>query len=141
MILLADRALLTSPFVPFIVLLCNVVETYRLDDLQLLGTMITSIEEISESMPTISRQLRLFKPLFEVASKFVEAKMATTSPAGDFETFFQEANVDLSFESALLSTFNQGRVPDVRDVGQAPMAYGDVSILDVWGYLDSPHEV
>lgn len=100
--------------------------------------MITSIEEIRESMPTISRQLRLFKPLFEVASKFVEAKIASAPPAGDFGAFFQEASVDLSLESALLSTFNQGRVPDVGGVGQA--VYGDASILDVWSYLDSPYE-
>lgn len=124
---------------PFIVLLCNVVETYSPDDLSLLGAMIASIEEIREVMPTISRQLKLFRPLFEVASKFVEAKMAPVPPAGDFGAFYQESNMELSFDSALLSTFNQGQQPDVARVGDTRAIYGDASILDVWSYLDSPY--
>ena len=123
-----------SPFAPFIVLLCNVVETYNLADLELLGAMIESIEAIRESMPTISQHLRLFKPLFEVASKFVEVKTAPVPRTENFNAFLLEANMDLSFEPALLSTFSQGHQPDV--VSGQPGNRG-TSFLDVWSYLDS----
>lgn len=131
------RALLTSPFVPFIVLLCSVAETYDPSDLELLSSMITSIEGIGETLPTVSKQLRLFKPLFEVVSRFVEAKTAAVPLPGAFDTFFQDVDMDMPFDAGLLSTFVQTLPQDTGDAGQH--GFADTSIIDVWTYLDSPH--
>lgn len=74
------------------------------------------IDRIRETMPTIAKPLRLFRPLFEVASEFVEAKTALEPQTGNIDAFFQEVvNMDFSFEAALLSRFSQSRQPDVAE--------------------------
>ncbi|KAH6691452.1 hypothetical protein F5X68DRAFT_201938 [Plectosphaerella plurivora] len=130
-------ALLMSPFVPFIVLLCHVAETCDPSDLELLGGMIASIEGMGDAMPRMTKQLRLFKPLYEVASKFVEAKTAAAPLTGTFDTFFQDVNMDVPFDVGLLSTFGQALPQDEGDAGTGQV--GDASIIDVWTYLDSPY--
>ncbi|CAG9998254.1 unnamed protein product [Clonostachys byssicola] len=72
-------ALFTSPFIPFIILLRDVVQTSEPSDLKLLGALIESIETMRESFPDISKQLDLFKPLYEIASNFIEAKTTDIS--------------------------------------------------------------
>jgi hypothetical protein len=90
-------------------------------------------------MPRMKKQLRLFKPLFEVASKFVEAKTAAAPLSGTFDAFFQDVNMDVPFDVGLLSTFGQMLPPDAVDDGQGHAGHGDASIIDVWTYLDSPY--
>lgn len=110
------------------------VETHNLDDLELLRIMIVSIEGIRETIPAVSKQLRVFQPLYEVLSRFIEAKTASQPSMGNFGAFFQESNVGISLAPALLSTFAQSEQLDRAREGQG---YADTSFLDIWMQLDS----
>lgn len=121
---------------PFIIILCNVVETLNLPDLELLRKMIESIQRMRDLFPEISRHLDLFKPLYEVARNFVEAKTTESSAVamGDFGTFFQEADMDVSFGPALVSAFTHP-APGDGTMQNESMQFGG-SILDVWSETD-----
>ncbi|KAM5353373.1 hypothetical protein ACJ41O_000023 [Fusarium nematophilum] len=72
-----NAALLHSPFIPFNILFCNIVETSECSDLQLLGRFVGALE-LSASIPRYSascrRQLPIFRSLYDVAAKYIEAK-------------------------------------------------------------------
>lgn len=106
-----------------------------MSDLQLLGSMIESIEGVRGSFPEVTKQLELFKPLYEVASTYIEAKNASMPAMGDFGTFCQESNMDVSFGPALLSTFtHQNSFPGGSCESEQPFVGS--SILDVWSEMD-----
>ncbi|RSL69291.1 hypothetical protein CEP53_002264 [Fusarium sp. AF-6] len=72
-----NTALLLSPFVPFNILFCNIVETSEPSDLQLLARFVGALE-VSAAIPRFSaacrRQLPIFRSLYDVAAKYIEAK-------------------------------------------------------------------
>ncbi|KAF4456250.1 hypothetical protein FALBO_15454 [Fusarium albosuccineum] len=74
---LVNAALLLSPFIPFSILFCNIVETSDSSDLQHLGRFVEALKSLS-AVPRYARacgrQLPIFKALYEVAAKYVEAK-------------------------------------------------------------------
>uniref|UniRef100_A0A0B7KG76 Xylanolytic transcriptional activator regulatory domain-containing protein n=1 Tax=Bionectria ochroleuca TaxID=29856 RepID=A0A0B7KG76_BIOOC len=78
--LYVNWALLQSPFTPFIVLFCHIIETSDPSDLECLKRLV-EILEIAASTPKnviCERQLRLFKALYEVAIKYFDIKAQTT---------------------------------------------------------------
>lgn len=99
--------------------------------------MIASIDATRDALPAVSRQLRLFRPLYDVARRYVEAKTQAhaASQSVGFDAFLEEMNMDVDFQSTLMSTL-QGRAYDSAHAGHAPDANG--SILDLWSFLDSP---
>lgn len=119
---------------PFIILLCNVTETLDLADLKLLGSVIASIEDIHGIFPDITRQLALFKPLYEVAGSFIAAKTAEVPVIDDFGTYFQESTMDVHFGPALLSTLTHHTSSVPIDSHKEASIEG--SILDMWGEVD-----
>nr|XP_036583829.1 C6 transcription factor [Colletotrichum truncatum]KAF6793088.1 C6 transcription factor [Colletotrichum truncatum] len=128
-------AILSSPFVPFIVILCNVVETRNLADLELLRIMAGSIEELGESLPAVLMQLKVFQPLYEAANKFIRAKTSSTPQTDDFGSFFQETNTGVLLDPTFLSSATQNDHHNgARDAGKN---YLDASFLDIWTQLDS----
>lgn len=72
-----NTALLLSPFVPFNILFCNIVETSEPSDLQLLARFVAALE-VSAAIPRFSvacrRQLPIFRSLYDVAAKYIETK-------------------------------------------------------------------
>jgi hypothetical protein len=72
-----NGALLLSPFIPFNIIFCNVVETTEASDLQHLLQVVDVLEATSK-IPRYSaaciKQLRIFRALYEVAAKYVEIK-------------------------------------------------------------------
>ncbi|RSM07718.1 hypothetical protein CDV31_008498 [Fusarium ambrosium] len=72
-----NTALLLSPFVPFNILFCNIVEKSVPSDLQLLARFVGALE-VSAAIPRFSaacrRQLPIFRSLYDVAAKYIEAK-------------------------------------------------------------------
>ncbi|KAF5010962.1 hypothetical protein FDECE_2925 [Fusarium decemcellulare] len=72
-----NAALLLSPFIPFSILFCNIVETSDSSDLQHLGRFVEALKSLS-AVPRYARacgrQLPIFKALHEVAAKYVEVK-------------------------------------------------------------------
>ncbi|TDZ21191.1 hypothetical protein Cob_v005838 [Colletotrichum orbiculare MAFF 240422] len=87
-------ALLQSPFVPFIVLFCHIIETLNESDLALLGNLVETLQSASAdsfSMGVI-KEIRLFKVLYDVACKYVTLKSngqeADTDPWADAASLF-----------------------------------------------------
>lgn len=66
------RTVLFSPFIAFIVVFCNVIETRNQNDLDCLGRFVTSIQTASDSSEAALRIYRLFQVLHNVAVRYVE---------------------------------------------------------------------
>ncbi|PHH90830.1 hypothetical protein CDD83_2542 [Cordyceps sp. RAO-2017] len=88
--------LLVTPFAPFFVLFCYVIETSSLDDLQLLQEFVSSLDGSRETSETIDKLYRLTQVMVDVASLYVEAKSQqqddhTMVPIGDeFEMYLSQ---------------------------------------------------
>lgn len=65
-----------SPFIPFIVLFCHIIETSEASDLEHMRGLVETLESTSDSRAhnTCGKQRRLFKALYDVAAKYVEVK-------------------------------------------------------------------
>jgi hypothetical protein len=89
-----------TPFIPFIVLFCHTIETFKASDLQHMETLVKSFQSTSDSHghSICEKQYRLFKALYDVASRYVEvrSKMAEGVPhQGSWQTtqeFSNDAN-------------------------------------------------
>ncbi|KAI9170569.1 fungal specific transcription factor [Paramyrothecium foliicola] len=100
-------ALLAAPFVPFIVLFCRVIETSDALHLEKLSSVVETLQFVPTDFPAaFKKQLRLFKLMYDVACKFVEAQRNqgsndTTIPNsdGDIEILFREAGLSLQVQS------------------------------------------
>ena len=70
------RALLLSPFVPFIVIFCHSIETCNKSDLELLNSIIETLASVSTDLFSsgAKKELHLFKALHDAAYKYHEAK-------------------------------------------------------------------
>lgn len=85
--------LLLTPFAPFFVLFCYVIETSSLDDLKLLQQFSASLDGPRENSETIDKLYLLTQVMVDVASLYVEAKTQQQSdqtmvPIGDeFEMY------------------------------------------------------
>lgn len=70
--------MIQSPFIPFIILFCHLVETPSATDLSYLRSAVETLEATADSdartQTTCSRQRRLFRTLYDVAEKYVEVK-------------------------------------------------------------------
>ncbi|KAF5489358.1 putative transcriptional regulatory protein [Colletotrichum siamense] len=69
-------ALLQSPFVPFTVLFCHVIETCNEADLERLGGLIGSLQQLlTDDFSTgVKKEVRLFKVLYDVACSYIKLK-------------------------------------------------------------------
>ncbi|PCD26305.1 hypothetical protein AU210_012735 [Fusarium oxysporum f. sp. radicis-cucumerinum] len=69
-----------SPFIPFIVLVCHVIEHCDKGDLERLHDYITSMESNSVLVEAAGRMHPLFKALYEVALRYVECSPSSHDP-------------------------------------------------------------
>lgn len=97
-------ALLSSPFVPFIVIFCHVIETSAPQHLEKLAAVVETLQMLPPDYPeAYKKQLRLFKRMYDVACKYVEAGASVPlghvtqarGSEGGFEAFFKEAGIAL----------------------------------------------
>lgn len=85
-----------TPFAPFFVLFCYVVETLSAEDLRLLSDFSTSIGETSDASETMQKLSRLCQVMSNVAALYVEAKSQqqedqTMAPIGDeFDVYLSQ---------------------------------------------------
>jgi hypothetical protein len=72
-----------APFMPFVILFCNVIETSDLGDLDHLQRLVNGLQSMARSQrySACSKQLQILNPLCDVARKFVETK-ARRKPEG-----------------------------------------------------------
>lgn len=70
------RTITQSPFIPFIILFCHIIETSEASDLEHMRGLVETLESTSNSRAhsTCGKQRRLFKALYDVAAKYVEVK-------------------------------------------------------------------
>jgi hypothetical protein len=85
-----------TPFAPFFVLFCYVIETLSAEDLRLLSDFSTSIGETSDASETMQKLSRLCQVMSNVAALYVEAKSQqqedqTMVPIGDeFDVYLSQ---------------------------------------------------
>ncbi|RFN46691.1 hypothetical protein FIE12Z_9067 [Fusarium flagelliforme] len=88
--------LVLTPFAPFFVLFCYVIETLSPEDLRLLSDFSTSIGETSDASETMQKLSRLCQVMSNVAALYVEAKSQqqedqTMAPIGDeFDVYLSQ---------------------------------------------------
>ncbi|KAI9146718.1 ATPase [Paramyrothecium foliicola] len=68
--------ILFSPFIPFIVLFCHIIETGNGEDLGRLGDFVRSIQSVCDDSNTIANHYRLFQVFHSVAVRYTEIKSA-----------------------------------------------------------------
>lgn len=93
------RAILISPFVPFIVMFCNVITTSNRDDLARLEEFVASLRPLSSYSQSIDRLHTLCSVLGTVARLYFEANTRTQTAADsdqDLSQVGQEFDVYLS---------------------------------------------
>ncbi|KAK7432494.1 hypothetical protein QQZ08_001059 [Neonectria magnoliae] len=72
--------LMFAPFIPFIVLFCQVIETQDERDLTSLHNFVNSIETVPMVSDAAAKMHRLFQVLYTVALRFVEFRNSTPPP-------------------------------------------------------------
>ncbi|KAK7431706.1 hypothetical protein QQZ08_001643 [Neonectria magnoliae] len=109
-----NEGLLFSPFIPFNIIFCNIVETSEASDLQYLLQVVDVLEstsQISHYSAACAKQLRIFKALHDVARKYVEIKSKTRQDpiiGGDINRLDIETYMSTNVaepDSLALSTF------------------------------------
>lgn len=66
-----------APFIPFIVIFCNVIETHDQNDLAHLHDFVTSIQSAPTVSDAAAKMHRLFQVLYSVALRYVEFHVST----------------------------------------------------------------
>ncbi|KAF4465036.1 C6 transcription factor [Fusarium albosuccineum] len=71
-------AFLQSPFIPFIVLFCHMVEASDPADLRCLGNLVETLQSVSRNAhySICQKQLSIFKALYDVAVRYFDVKAA-----------------------------------------------------------------
>ncbi|GJN81732.1 hypothetical protein PLIIFM63780_005267 [Purpureocillium lilacinum] len=122
--------LLLTPFAPFFVLFCYIIETSSLDDLKLLQEFVTSLDEARDSSETIEKLYRLCQVMCDVAALYVEAKSQqqedqTMVPIGDeFEMYLSQLGFMPSEDQAMAQAQDNG--------GGPPAVNGQVAQIADW---------
>ncbi|OQE24841.1 hypothetical protein PENFLA_c009G02676 [Penicillium flavigenum] len=92
-------AILMSPFVPFIVIFCNIITTSNADDLARLEEFVASLQPLSTFSQSIERLYNLSSVLGTVARLYFEANTRTQTAANQNQNLIevgQEFDVYLS---------------------------------------------
>ncbi|GKU01982.1 hypothetical protein FLAG1_03094 [Fusarium langsethiae] len=124
--------LLFAPFIPFIVVFCQAIETQDQSDLARLHNFCTSVETTITLSDAAAKMHRLFQVLYTVALRYIEFR--TTTPTADQTQASAELNTYLAalgFPPAGLS--NGGQQPSPMDAAQAgafSQTLGDMGMLD-----------
>jgi hypothetical protein len=114
------RTILFAPFVPFIVLFCQVIETRDRTDLARLEGFIASLQPHTASTEAVDKLRRLFQVLYSVASQYVGSQAGATSDE-------QQPSVEVDTCLAALG-FPSQPVPGQHEAGYLPHgSVGDFS--------------
>ncbi|CAP80742.1 Pc12g11150 [Penicillium rubens Wisconsin 54-1255] len=81
-----NEVVILAPFMPFLILFCNIIETSDSSDLAYLHRLVDGLHSMAQSprYSSCSKQLRILKALYDVAAKYVEAK--ARSQPGDMDS-------------------------------------------------------
>ncbi|EMR72049.1 putative fungal specific transcription protein [Eutypa lata UCREL1] len=86
-----EWALLSAPFVPFIVIFCHVIETSNTVYLSKLASLVDLLKVATPNLPgAYGKQCSIFTLMYEVACKYVEARAAVVAAAAAAGTGSQQ---------------------------------------------------
>ncbi|KAG9501242.1 hypothetical protein J7337_006926 [Fusarium musae] len=126
------RTLLFAPFIPFIVVFCQVIETQDQTDLARLHSFCTSLETTIQLSDAAAKTYRLFQVLYTVALRYIEFR--TSTPPADQTQASAELNnylAALGFPPAGLDNgVQQSAHMDPSQAGAFSQPLGDMSMLD-----------
>ncbi|VUC31529.1 unnamed protein product [Clonostachys rosea] len=74
--------LLFTPFIPFVVTFCHVIETEAREDLARLQAFVVSIQSASSASSPAAKLHRLSQVLCRIAQGYVESRVSTMRPSG-----------------------------------------------------------
>ncbi|KAK1147148.1 hypothetical protein N8T08_001887 [Aspergillus melleus] len=124
-----------SPFIPFIILFCHIIETSDASDLEHMIGLVQTLESTSSESAyrMCSRQRRLFRALYDVAAKYVEVKSCAHGA---------QPGMSWSMESLGLQAINSAgnaeypRTIDSVDVPTSHMSLRDEAVGEGIGVVD-----
>ncbi|KAK4120198.1 hypothetical protein N657DRAFT_693139 [Parathielavia appendiculata] len=105
--------ILFAPFVPFIVLFCQVIETRDRADLARLEGFVASLQPHTAATEAVDKLRRLFHVLYSVASQYVESLVGAT---GDV----QQPSTEVDTCLAALGFSSSQPVPGQQEAGFLP---------------------
>lgn len=94
--LLGYRNLMLTPFAPFFILFCYVIETSSLEDMKIIQDFVTSLEKIRDASEAVEKLYRLFQVMCDAAVLYVESRLQQQQddsmvPIGDeFEMYLSQ---------------------------------------------------
>ncbi|KAF5599523.1 hypothetical protein FPANT_3357 [Fusarium pseudoanthophilum] len=144
------RTIIYTPFVPLIVVFCNVIETSNPEDIRIIGEFCESLKPLCGIFEAIQELHDLCQVLYNLAISYVEAK--TQSQGGldkmvedGFDAQSNGTQGAVSFSSSYFDTFSAGpgipapqlndHVAQVRDWISGNMHWMDVSQEDFSEFL------
>ncbi|OJJ58392.1 hypothetical protein ASPSYDRAFT_90561 [Aspergillus sydowii CBS 593.65] len=94
-----NEILLLAPFIPFTILVCSVIDTADFADMDRLKGVVDGLQSLAQwpRYASCNRQLRIFKPLFDVAARYVEAKRSRESTDA-ISSLFTNPHTDVYFD-------------------------------------------
>lgn len=94
-----NQILLLAPFIPFTILVCNVVDTADAEDLRRLKGVVDGLQSLAASprYASCNRPLRILKPLYDVAARYIEAKTSGDS-TDTISSLFTNPDADACFD-------------------------------------------
>ncbi|KAG5766964.1 hypothetical protein H9Q72_004974 [Fusarium xylarioides] len=88
------RNLVLTPFAPFFILFCYIIETLATEDLKLLQEFSTSIQGFDNASEATAKLVKLCRVISDVAALYVEAKShqqdAMEDIGGEFDTYLSQ---------------------------------------------------
>ncbi|KAL4723265.1 hypothetical protein ACLX1H_009755 [Fusarium chlamydosporum] len=124
--------LLFAPFIPFIVVFCQVIETQDQNDLARLHNFCTSVETTITLSDAAAKTHRLFQVLYTVALRYIEYR-TTTPPADQTQASAELNNYLAALGFPPVGLHNGGQQPSEMDAAQAgafSQTLGDMGVLD-----------
>ena len=120
------RAILFSPFIPFIVLFCHAIENCHAGDLQRVEKFKTSLEPFRSVSEPVDRLYRLCEVLFNVAVLYFEAKQHQQESSGQAQhhTLGHGQPRDNMMGSELEAYLNQAGLLPIDDQALHAMGLG-----------------
>ncbi|KAE8137517.1 hypothetical protein BDV38DRAFT_246946 [Aspergillus pseudotamarii] len=128
-----------SPFIPFIVLFCHIIDTSEAADLEHMKGLVETLESTSNprTHSTCSKQRRLFRVLYDVAVKYVEIQSRPSiGPGGMSGPMARPQSAD-----AFAGTTVNGRGQDATNSGGMVGDPGTTNTPDTPSHMAPPDEV
>jgi hypothetical protein len=114
------RDILSTPFTPFFVLFCYVIESSSHDDLKILQEFVHSLYAARDSSDSVTKLYRLCKVMCDVAVSYTEIKSKQQqdqnliSINNEFEMYLSQLGSMTSEDQTLAHTINSGDSMEVN---------------------------